>query len=66
MAPAPTGPKLEVQTGGITEEEIIDAARRMPWGKSGGNDGVPGELWKAICMRAGPRREWALALCQTC
>jgi len=60
------GPSLPVRADSITDEEVVAAAKKMKWGKARGPDGVPGDLWKAICMRGSPARSWALALCQKC
>ena len=63
---APIGPELLVNQGPILEAEVVLAAKKLKWGKSSGNDDIPGEFWKAICKTGSSACRWAVALCQKC
>ena len=63
---APIGPELLVNQGPILEAEVVLAAKKLKWGKSSGNDDIPGIFLKAICKTGSCACRWAVALCQKC
>ena len=63
---APIGPPLPLNTGRIQESEVIGAAGKLRRKKASGNDQIPPEFWKALCMPESPAVKWATALCNKC
>ena len=60
------GPELPVSRLDISEEEVVEAASQLKIGKASGNDHIPPELWKQICVKGTKACQWAVELCQKC
>ena len=58
--------QLPVNTGEISECEVVSAAQKLKDARACGLDLVPGEYWKAICHRGSPACRWAAEFCASC
>ena len=60
------GAELMVETGAITEAEVVKAGRSLNKHRASGKDSIPPEFWKTVTVQGSKACQWAVALCQKC
>ena len=60
------GPDLQLNSGPISESEVVAAGKLLNKKRASGSDGIPPEFWKAITVAGSGACQWAINLCQKC
>ena len=56
---------LTINSGPITREEVLKAARSLKQGRASGLDDVPGEYWKAVLQEGSESSRWVVDFLQS-
>ena len=60
------GESLPVNSGSISETEVIKASRRLKNNRAAGLDDVPGEFWKAVLLPGSAAAAWITEFVNLC